>query len=501
MKKNKFLILNGLNKNIFFYFFLFLLMLIIFYGFYSSFDNRKLIIKKDAEINDLITRVDRLELSLSSLKDEIFLLKNLNYSDEFKKINKNILILEKNIKHNSKILKETWDEFNEKFDKQEIKAKEFLDLKKSLSQIEYKKNKNILNILKDKKDKKSQTENLALDVDNNEYKIIEKISKIEKKIIKIKKEEKVDKKNIKEDFFQKNNSYLFNYDKNNSIKLSKKIIIPDSLKRIKVKKWTFSEWIRNLPLKKDFDWVFSKKWKKLWAKYRVSWVLNWDIWKNQQCADSVIRLWWEYNYAKNTPENIQMKLENNVKNPFLIKNLDRDSFKKYMNYQFVYSSTYVLKRDLNTIDKKNILPWDLIVLRRWWTKTGHVYMIMDVAKSDIDWKIKIVLWQWDMPSQDFVILKNKPYNAWYSYYNDEFTEKNIIVKISENLKTGLSLIFKDWGFIANLINGNNESEKKIKAEKQKEELSWFNSWFDLDTFLIYAEKNDPNWKPILKRFF
>ena len=210
-----------------------------------------------------------------------------------------------------------------------------------------------------------------------------------------------------------------------------------------------------------------------------------------------MRLRWEYNFAKNSINKIDFKLENNLQNPYLIKNLDRKSFKKYMLYQFAYSSTYVLKRDLKTINKNNVLPWDLIVLRKWWSKTGHAYMIMDVAE-DLNWKKNVVLWQWDIPTQDFTILKNKPYNNWYAYYNDKFTEKKFFVKILSNLKASLFWIFNKWNnFMANLTCIDKNNVKKIV---KKDDFSKYNSWFELDKFLEYAEKYDPNWKPVIKRF-
>ncbi|MCD5382532.1 hypothetical protein LR002_00200 [Candidatus Gracilibacteria bacterium] len=457
---------------------------------------------QQVQINNLKNDIQILEGDLSSLNDDIFVFKHLNISDKFNTINKKISELEEKIEKNEKLggrIKENILKSEKKIisiynnqknngDKDEI-LKNFLELKKTFKVFEKKIEIKNDKIIKNQKIEKGQKESIALKVDINEYNTIKKISKIEKKII--------GKQKIDNNFYKNNFSYLFNYDRNNSVKLIDFIKKPQSIKRVNVKKGSFSEWIRNLPLKKEFTGVYSRNGKKLWDKHRVSGILNWDIWKNQQCADSVMRLRGEYNFAKNSINKIDFKLENNLQNPYLIKNLDRKSFKKYMLYQFAYSSTYVLKRDLKTINKNNVLPGDLIVLRKGGSKTGHAYMIMDVAE-DLNGKKNVVLGQGDIPTQDFTILKNKPYNNGYAYYNDKFTEKKFFVKILSNLKASLFGIFnKGNNFMANLTGIDKNNVKKIV---KKDDFSKYNSWFELDKFLEYAEKYDPNGKPVIKRF-
>lgn len=491
IKKNEFF---RKNKKILPYFIkiIFIIILIfILYFFYQKIfllDNK--ISKNNSEISSLKNNISLKNYQISLLNDN-------NYSEKIKEFDEKIDKLEKDVSNNSTLNSNIKNIIDKKFSKilsnswilidKNNFEKNFLSLKNDLKNLDSKILESQNTFFKNQIITKWQTESPALEPNKEYNKILKKVSDIEKKLYVKNNEEK-----FKEKFYSKNYSYLFNYDKNNSTKISNSILKPKSLKLVNVKKWSFSEWIRNFPLKKNPDWVYSFLWKKIWNKNRVSWILDLDVWKNQECADTAMRLWWEYLFAKNKTEDLNFKLENHTKNPIFVKNLDRKSFKKYFQYQFAYSSSYSLKRDLKTIQENEILPWDLIVLRKYWKKTWHVFVIMEVAKSLLDWKTKVMLGQWDIPAENFFILKNKPFNDWYAYYKDEFTEKSNIAKITSSFKASL-FWFLNNGFKADLSWAWNNFKN--------EDYSNFNWWFDLDTFLNFAKKHDPNWTPVLKRFY
>jgi len=471
--------------------FIIVLLFILWFFYYKFFliDNK--ISKNNSEISDLKNNISLQNYEISLLKNNDYSEKIKEFDEKIKKLNKEVLNnsnLNSNIKNIvdkwfSNVLSNSWI----LIDKNNFE-KNFLSLKNNLENLESKISESQDIFYKNQIIKKWQTESPALEPNKEYNDVLKKFSDIEKKIY-----NKNNKNKSKEKFYSKNYSYLFNYDKKNSVKIANSISKPKSLKLVDVKKWSFSEWVRNFPLKKETDWVYSFLWKKIWAKNRVSWVLNLDVWKNQECADTAMRIWWEYLFAKHKTEDLNFKLENDTKNPIFVKNLDRRSFKKYFQYQFAYSSSYSLKRDLKTIQENKVLPWDLIVLRKYWTKTWHVFVIMEVAKSLVDWKLKVMLWQWDIPAENFFILKNKPFNRWYTYYHDEFTEKSNIAKITSSFKASLFWFLNKNSFTADLIWAWNNFKT--------EDYSNFNWWFDLETFLNFAKKHDPNWTPVLKRFY
>jgi len=164
-----------------------------------------------------------------------------------------------------------------------------------------------------------------------------------------------------------------------------------------------------------------------------------------------MRLWSEYLYSRGLKKRIKLKLESGKLNPYKISN--RASLDRYLKYQFVYASSWTLKRDLKRVKLRHARPGDVIVQRKAGSSLGHVYVIVDVAKNSKG-QIKVVLAQSNIPAQSFHILENNPipYVGWDSY-KDEFTGKK-------------------------------------RANK----------WFDLKKFLAHTKKDEDFGKGLLRRF-
>ena len=225
------------------------------------------------------------------------------------------------------------------------------------------------------------------------------------------------------------------------------IQLPDGFERLPLNKNSFGEYLRNFPLKRKGSSVYLYNGnEKSYQNYHYA-VLRIDTGKKdlQQCADAVMRLRAEYLFSQKQYNRIQFNITSGDSFPYsrwangyrpYIKNnrlyyqkksgisYDYPSFKKYLEFLFIYAGSYSLSREMAGVSNINqIKPGDVFIQGGF---PGHAVIVMDTAKNIKTDESVFLLAQSYMPAQDMHILKNleEPgISPWYS------------VRFSDRLKT------------------------------------------------------------------
>ena len=211
--------------------------------------------------------------------------------------------------------------------------------------------------------------------------------------------------------------------------------VPAGYTRINEDENCFAAYLRNLPLKPNGTKVrYYNGEIKQEDVYDA--VVDMDIGNKdlQQCADAVMRLRGEYQYAQKQYDKISFNFTNGFKADYsewikgnrIVVNGNNVSWKKsaspsntyknfraYMDVVFAYAGTLSLSKSLKAKDVKDIAPGDVFVKGG---SPGHAVIVIDVAVNKQGKKIFMIAQSY-MPAQDIQVLKN--YNndnisPWYS---------------------------------------------------------------------------------------
>ena len=217
--------------------------------------------------------------------------------------------------------------------------------------------------------------------------------------------------------------------------IQKRFNTPEGFERKPAPAHSFSNYLRNLPLKP----VGSKvKYYNGAIKNDAAYVavVNMSISNQnlQQCADAVMRLRGEYFFNQKQYNQITFTLTNNFKMDYsewikgnrLLVNSNKTSWRKsaspsntykdfrnYMEVVFTYAGTLSLSQTLHTKAIKDITIGDVFIFGG---TPGHAVIVVDVAENASGEKV-FMLAQSYMPAQETQILKNlnnQKMSPWYS---------------------------------------------------------------------------------------
>ncbi len=210
--------------------------------------------------------------------------------------------------------------------------------------------------------------------------------------------------------------------------LAQAIAAPPGYERIREPEGSFGDWLRHLPLKpagtpvRLFDGRLKANQS---AQVRV---IDMDVGKkdHQQCADAVIRLHAEYLYSQHRYQAICLHATNGAPVPWTDwmagarphvhdrkiawrKDAPTDtawpSFRRYLDFLFVYAGTYSLAKDLLPVDASDpIQPGDVFIAGGF---PGHAVIVVDVAENKRGQRV-FLLAQSYMPAQDMHVLRGLP---------------------------------------------------------------------------------------------
>ena len=212
------------------------------------------------------------------------------------------------------------------------------------------------------------------------------------------------------------------------------IPLPEGYERIPLPPGSFGAYLRTIPLKKDNTVYLYNGAKKAnqTAQYRV---LDIPVGKRnlQQCADAIMRLYAEYQYAGghykaitfNATDGSPMDYsswmngyrfseKNNrlQKQKLAVPCKGRQCFEQYLETVFTYAGTLSLSQSLTTTNQ--VAPGNVFIKGG---SPGHAVIIVDVARHKTTGTTIFLLAQSYMPAQDIHVLQNPSspgrLNPWY----------------------------------------------------------------------------------------
>lgn len=220
--------------------------------------------------------------------------------------------------------------------------------------------------------------------------------------------------------------------------LSMRIRTPKGFERVREKKESLSEFLRNYKMKKAgspvllYDGTEKGNQQDHVAVFKLP-IEREDL---QQCADSVMRVYGEYYFQKGAFHKIKYTLGGGFVASFdkwsrgngislhgndLIwtsspqHNKSYSSFQKFMRIVFAYSGTMNLEEDSKKIKIKDIEIGDMFIKGG---SPGHVVMIVDICENQEGEKA-FLLAQGYMPAQEFHVIKNPLHDEDPWYYQTE----------------------------------------------------------------------------------
>lgn len=210
----------------------------------------------------------------------------------------------------------------------------------------------------------------------------------------------------------------------------------EGYKRVEVEKGSFGEFLRNQKLKPYGEKVLYYNGREKSPIGVYDSVIDVEIGSRDlhQCADAIILLRGEYLYSigayekinfnfvsgfkaeyKKWMEGYRIKVEgNNVSYYKATKPSNTyEDFRKFMDIVFAYSGTLSLKKELQSVDAKDMEIGDVFIIGG---SPGHAVIVVDIAVNHDNEKV-FMLAQSYMPAQQTQILINlsdENISPWYS---------------------------------------------------------------------------------------
>jgi hypothetical protein len=222
--------------------------------------------------------------------------------------------------------------------------------------------------------------------------------------------------------------------------IEERFLLPEGYERIKVNEYSFSGYLRKLPLKPHNTPVrlFNGNLKSNQNVHMA--VVDMDIGNRDlhQCADAVIRLRAEYLYQMQEYDKIHFNFTSGFRVDYakwiqgyrvavdgnrsywkksVSPSNTNDDFRDYLNLIYTYAGTLSLSKELKNKEYKDIFPGDIFIQAG---SPGHAVIVIDLAINKTTGKKIYMLAQSYMPAQEIHILKNpeKDNSPWYELNPD-----------------------------------------------------------------------------------
>jgi hypothetical protein len=200
---------------------------------------------------------------------------------------------------------------------------------------------------------------------------------------------------------------------------------PPGCRRVPVAVGSFGQWLRYLPLlpKGTAVHLYDGTLKNPQTVHAA--VLNIDVGRRnlQQCADAVIRLRAEYEFAQN-PAQVHFHLTSGDDIRFAdwiggrgfrvsgemvapasrpVEPPTHAVFRRYLDQIFTYAGTRSLARETTAVPLATVQPGDVLVHGG---DPGHAVIVLDVAEHPASGRRYVLLAQSYMPAQQIHVLRN-----------------------------------------------------------------------------------------------
>ncbi len=231
------------------------------------------------------------------------------------------------------------------------------------------------------------------------------------------------------------------------VTIKDRVKIPKDYKRIKYKKGSFQEYLRNYKLKAFGSKIINYDGSEYFWQMGHIGVLDIPVPKNglQQCADALIRIRSEYLWDSNRKSEIgfnftsghycswikyaegyRPKIKGNKVSfhKTASKDHSKTNFYKYLNLIYTYSGTLSLYHELPKVnDVKNLKIGDMLIIGG---SPGHIVMICDEIVNTNGEKLYL-LFQGNTPAQSVHLVKNLENNIISPWYH---LEKGTVIPVS-----------------------------------------------------------------------
>lgn len=200
---------------------------------------------------------------------------------------------------------------------------------------------------------------------------------------------------------------------------------------------SFAHYLRNIPLRPAGAEVHFYDGQKKPFQAGVAAVVKLDVGNRdlQQCADAVMRLRAEYLYRQGRFSDIHFNLTNGFEMAWdewrsgkrlrvkdnrtwweqaAAPSDDYASFRKYLDWVFMYAGTWSLERELEPVAREELAIGDVFIQGG---SPGHAVMVVDRAVKPESGEVVFLLAQSYMPAQDIHVLNNledKGLSPWYA---------------------------------------------------------------------------------------
>lgn len=213
-----------------------------------------------------------------------------------------------------------------------------------------------------------------------------------------------------------------------SDRLGRRFVPPEGFVRIPVPEGSFAAWLRGLPLKPDGTSVLLHTGAPKWRQDVHAAVIDIDTGTRdlQQCADAVMRLRAEWQFARGETRRIAFNDTGGSK-PMQFsrwaagerprtegralvwaKRAPPDasyaSFRRYMDTVFTWAGTHSLERELLPVRDGRVGIGDVIIKGGF---PGHAVLVADVAEHPTTGERRFLLIQSFMPAQDMHVLRGR----------------------------------------------------------------------------------------------
>jgi len=257
-----------------------------------------------------------------------------------------------------------------------------------------------------------------------------------------------------------------NYDPEQTIE--RQIPPPEGFTRIAVREKGFAAWLRGLPLKPAGSHIELHDGTVHYSQDAHIAVVDMDVMRFQECADTAIRLLAEYLWSAGRRDGIAFTFtsgdvcswkkwrngwypHNNeghiVWKQDGVRSDTREHFLDYLDKVMEYAGTYSLKRDLLPVEPGELQIGDVIVQAG---SPGHAVIVLDIAENDSGEKI-MLLGQGFIPAQDLHVLKNPNGEEapWFERTLNRIFERDMMGQCSwYKTKFNNYLITPQWRFSA-----------------------------------------------------
>jgi hypothetical protein len=211
-------------------------------------------------------------------------------------------------------------------------------------------------------------------------------------------------------------------------RLDRRFPPPDGFVRVVAPEGSFAAWLRGLPLKSEGTAVLLHSGLPKWRQDVHAAVIDIDTGSRdlQQCADAVMRLRAEWQFARGDVRRIAFNDTGGGK-PMAFsrwaigerpraegrvlvwaKRAQSDasyaSFRRYMDTVFTWAGTHSLERELVAVRDSRVEIGDVIIKGGF---PGHAVLVADVVEHPTTGERRFLLIQSFMPAQDMHVLKGR----------------------------------------------------------------------------------------------